>query len=108
MPASSIVVLLTFRQDPRVRFHAAQGIVLGAVLIIINRLVIYLGGVIASGSLASGATSTVVGLVITAFEAVSIGVWGALVLIAFHGETWHVPLLGKVADKGLALLPPVV
>jgi uncharacterized membrane protein len=109
MPLSSLIVLLVFRDDRRLRFHAIQGIIVGVVVIVANRLLNFIAsttytpvtygpnGIVSGGG--SGATTLIIGLIQTAVALATFALWGALIVFAFNNETWKVPVIGDFAAR---------
>ena len=97
--------LLLERRDPTVRFHAAQSVVLfGAV----SALLVSLGALSALALVLSSAVyqaMRVLGDLIWVGAAV---VWLVLVLRAWRGEVWRVPLIAALADRLVARTNPSI
>jgi uncharacterized membrane protein len=98
MPISSLVLLLTEKEDRRIRFHAFQGLIVGVALILVNRVFLLLIGII-SGSTYNPGTSFVTALISIALGVASIVIWAALVLRAYQGTPWRLPVVGDIADQ---------
>lgn len=101
---SGIIFLLLEKRDPFVRLWAMQSAVFGAALIVANlafRLVAMVFSHIPLLNLLVGILLFLLSL------AVSLGglvVWIIMLVKAFGGETWEVPVLGKIAREQLARL----
>ncbi len=85
---TGIVFLMIEKEDQSVRFHAMQSIVLSAAVFVVS---IVLGFVPILGWL--------LGLLIN----LAVGVlWVVLMVKAYQGEAWEVPVLGKIAREQVA------
>lgn len=91
--------LLLERRQPDVRFHAAQSLVLfGAISIM-------LGGLGATSAVALMTSTSAYQVLRTVGELLWIGaavLWFVLVVRAWRGETWRVPLVAALADQLVA------
>ena len=87
--------LLLERQHRTVRFHAAQSLVLfGSV----SALLVALGAVSALALVVSGQTYQMVRFLADLLWAGAAILWLVLVLRAWRGEVWRVPLVAALAD----------
>jgi uncharacterized membrane protein len=87
--------LLLERQHRTVRFHAAQSLVLfGSV----SALLVALGAVSALALVVSGQSYQLVRFLADLLWAGAAIVWLVLVLRAWRGEVWRVPLVAALAD----------
>ena len=87
--------LLLERQHRTVRFHAAQSLVLfGSV----SALLVALGAVSALALVVSGQTYQLVRFLADLLWAGAAILWLVLVLRAWRGEVWRVPLVAALAD----------
>lgn len=95
-PITGIVFFLLETEDRFVRFHAAQSITLGILLVVASVGLSILGAVLAvipmMGWLIWMLTSVV--LSIGAFV-----LWLLLIYRAYRGELWEVPFAGQVARR---------
>jgi len=87
--------LLLEREQRTVRFHAAQSLVLfGSVSV----LLVALGAVSALALVVSSQSSQMVRFLADLLWAGAAILWLVLVLRAWRGETWRVPLVAALAD----------
>jgi uncharacterized membrane protein len=88
--------LLLERQDRTIRFHAAQSLVLfGAV----SALLVSLGAMSALALVLSGAVYQSMRVLGDLVWVGAAAVWLVLVLRAWRGEVWRVPLVAALADR---------
>jgi uncharacterized membrane protein len=88
--------LLLERQHPTVRFHAAQSLVLfGAISV----LLVVLGAFSAVALVLSSETYQFVRVIADLLWAGAAVIWLVLVLRAWRGEAWRVPLAAALADR---------
>lgn len=90
--------LVIERRDTAVRFHAAQSLVLFGVL---SALLLGTGVLSALALVLSSGLFRVLQLAGNVLWVVAALLWLVLVLLAWRGETWRVPLVAALAD-GLA------
>jgi uncharacterized membrane protein len=95
-PITGIVFFLLETEDRFVRFHAAQSITLGILLVVASVGLSILGAVLAfipmMGWLIWMLTSVVLGLG-------TFVLWLLLIYRAYRGEPWEVPFAGQVARR---------
>ena len=88
--------LLLERQHPTVRFHAAQSLVLfGAISV----LLVVLGAFSAVALVLSSETYRFVRVIADLLWAGAAVIWLVLVVRAWRGEAWRVPLAAALADR---------
>jgi uncharacterized membrane protein len=92
---TGLVFLWVERRDAAVRFHAAQSIVLFGALSVV---LIGLGVASALTLILSSGSYTAVRAAANVVWAGGAVVWLILVLKAWRGETWRVPLVATLAD----------
>jgi uncharacterized membrane protein len=93
---TGLLFLILERRDRSVRFHAAQSLVLFGVLSFV------LTGAGALSAVALVFSNPVYQVVHASGNAVWVGaavLWLVLVLKAWRGETWRVPLVATLADR---------
>ena len=104
IPVTSIIVLVTEKENRLVRFHAFQSLFMGAAVFAAT---IVLGAVIGVLTLIAGAVSTSAGILVSM---ISLLVWSviALALLAlwiyclvksYQGEMFKLPVVGDYAEK---------
>lgn len=96
-PISSIIFLLVEKENKDVQFHAWQGTLLGAAIIVMNIGLNILGFLL-------GRMADFLGAVILSFllPVLWIGVfilWVVCLLKAYQGERWKIPVLGDIAAQ---------
>ena len=104
IPVTSILVLVTEKQNRLVRFHAFQSLFLG---LGIFALTIVLSVVIGVLMLVAGAVSPYLGIVVSLVSllvwmvlAVAIlGLWVTCLVKAYRGQMYKLPIVGKQAEK---------
>jgi uncharacterized membrane protein len=99
MPLTGILFLLLEKERPTVRFHAAQSTVIGVAAIGVWIVASILSAILAMipilGWLAAVAIWMVLGLG-------GLVLWLVLMIRAYKGEEWHVPVAADYAQKLLA------
>lgn len=90
------LVLEPYNARPRVRFHAMQSLFFSGVAFVVwfglllvstvLSLVPFMGAVLGS-------------LALALFGLAMLGVWGLLMLKAYQGQDWKIPILGELAEK---------
>lgn len=104
IPITSIVVLVTEKENRLVRFHAFQSLFLGLSLFV---LTIVLSVIIGILTLVGGAVSPYLGLIISVISLLiwivialaMLGLWALCLLKAYKGEMYKLPVIGKLAEK---------
>jgi uncharacterized membrane protein len=104
IPITSILVLVTEKENRMVRFHAWQSILLGAglavtsiVLSIVIGIVMLVAGVV---SPYAGILVSVISLLVWLVLAVAIlGVWIMCLVKAYQGAMYRLPVVGKYAEQ---------
>lgn len=104
IPVTSILVLVTEKQNRVVRFHAFQSLFLG---LSIFAATIVLSVVIGILTLIAGAISPYAGLLVSVVSlliwlviaAALLGVWVLCLVKAYRGGTYKLPLVGKFAEQ---------
>jgi len=85
---TGIVFLMIEKENQSVRFHAMQSIVLSAAVLVVS---IILGFIPVFGWLLALPINLAVGVL-----------WVVLMVKAYQGEEWEVPVLGKIAREQVA------
>ena len=93
---TGLVFLFAERQNRRVRFHAAQSVIVFGVL---SAILLALGGASAVAFFFAGASFQLWQAVGNAIWLSAVVLWLVLLLKAWQGETWHVPLAGGLAER---------
>ena len=93
---TGLVFLFSERRHRGIRFHAAQSVVLFGML---TALLLALGGASALALLTGARAFQALQAAGNLIWLGAIGLWIVLLLKAWRGETWRVPLAGDLADK---------
>lgn len=104
IPVTSIIVLVTEKQNRMVRFHAFQSLFLGLGLF---TLTIALSIVVGILTLVAGAISPYLGILVSIVSLlvwlvaafVFLGIWVLCLVKAYRGEPYKLPVVGKYAEK---------
>ena len=104
IPVTSILVLVTEKQNRVVRFHAFQSLFLG---LSIFAATIVLSVVIGILTLVAGVISPYAGILISVVSllvwlviaAALLGVWILCLVKAYRGDMYKLPVVGKYAEK---------
>lgn len=90
------LVLEPYSANPRIRFHAMQSLFFSGAA-----FVAWFGLLLASGMLAFiPILGVIVGSVVLAvFGLAMLAIWVVLMVKAYQGETWKLPILGDLAEK---------
>lgn len=104
IPVTSILVLVTEKENRMVRFHAWQSIFLGVSLALLSIGLSVLIGVI---MLIAGAVSPYAGVLVSIVSlivwlilaAVMLGGWVFCLFKAYQGTIYKLPLIGKFAEQ---------
>lgn len=104
IPVTSIIVLVTEKENRLVRFHAFQSLVMGLaifaftiVLSIIIGVLMLVGGMISS---ALGLIVSMISLLVWVVIAFALlGLWILCLVKAYRGEMYKVPFIGNYAEK---------
>jgi len=95
-----IIVLVTDKVNKLTRFHAAQSLLLTAVMLVIGIPGYVIAGVLAlSGSSIMALLGTVIWLVVALVGLAVFVFWIISAIKAFGGEIYKVPVIGDYADK---------
>jgi len=95
-PVSGLALLLLERENRFVRFHAAQSMAVGIVMIVIGVALSVLGGLLAAVPVLGWVIALLVSMGV-AF--VSFFLWLYLMWQAFQGRSWRVPVAGELAER---------
>lgn len=104
IPVTSIIVIVTEKENRLVRFHAFQSLFLGLSLF---SLTLVLSVVIGILTLVGGAISPYLGLIISVISLLLwivialaiLGIWALCLLNAYKGKMYKLPVIGKLAEK---------
>ncbi|MCC7181392.1 MAG: hypothetical protein IT177_23645 [Acidobacteria bacterium] len=96
---TGLLFLVIERQHRGIRFHAAQSLVLFGAL---SLLLLGLGALSALALMVSGQAYQVARAVADALWIGTAALWLVLVVRAWRGETWRVPLVAALADRIVA------
>ncbi len=96
---TGLLFLVIERQHRGIRFHAAQSLVLFGAL---SLLLLGLGALSALALVVSGQAYQAARAVADALWIGAAAVWLVLVVRAWRGETWRVPLVAALADRIVA------
>ena len=106
IPVTSVIVLVTEKENRLVRFHAFQSLFMG---LAVFAAIIVLSIVVGVLTLVAGAVSPYAGLIVSVL---SLLVWGIIAIAllalwvfclvkAYRGEMYRLPLVGKYAENML-------
>jgi len=95
-PVSGLAVLLLERENRFVRFHAAQSVAVGIVMVVLGVALSVLGGVLASVPVLGWAIALLVSMGVAL---VSFFLWLYLMWQALQGRRWHAPVAGDLAER---------
>lgn len=96
----SIIVLVTDKVNKLTRFHAAQSLLLSAVMLVVGVPGYVIAGVLAlSGSSMMALLGTLIWLVVALVGLAVFVFWVISAIKAFGGEIYKVPVIGDYADK---------
>ena len=93
---TGLVFLFAERQHPKVRFHAAQSLVIFGV---ISVALFLCGGASAVALFVAAPTFQLVQAIGNVLWLAAVGLWLVLLLRTWRGETWRVPMAGDLADR---------
>ncbi len=99
MPLSGIVFFLIEKDNQTVRFHAAQSMVVGAGLFVANIALMVLGVILGSVPLLGWLIASLLSL---AFGLACFVLWVMLMVRAFQGAEWELPVAGEYARRLVA------
>lgn len=99
MPLTGVLFFVIEKENRFVRFHAAQSIVVGAAAFVVSIALSIVGGILAVvpfiGWIFASLLSLVFGLAVFVL-------WVVLMVRAFRGEEWEVPIAGEYARRLVA------
>lgn len=95
-PVSGVAFLLLERENRFVRFHAAQSVAVGILMIVLGIALSALGGVLAAVPVLGWVIALLVSMGV-AF--VSFFLWLYLMWQAYQGRRPHVPVAGQLAER---------
>jgi uncharacterized membrane protein len=98
-PITGVLFLVLEKEDRFVRFHAMQSVVVGVALIAVSIAFSIFSSVLAFIPVLGWIVALVAGL---GLAVVSFGLWILLMVRAFQGREWQVPLVGAYARRFVA------
>lgn len=104
IPVTSIIVLVTEKENRMVRFHAFQALIMGLAVFAFSVLISIVIGVL---MLIGGAISPYLGLIVSVISLLVwvviafalLALWVLCLVKAYRGETYKVPVAGKFAER---------
>ena len=102
-PITGVLFLVLEKEDRFVRFHAMQSVVVGVALIAVSIAFSIFSSVLAFIPVLGWTVALVAGL---GLAVVSFGLWILLMVRAFQGREWQVPLVGAYARRFVAPAVP--
>ena len=104
IPVTSIIVMVTEKENRMVRFHAFQSLFLGLGLF---ALTIGLSIVIGVLALIAGMISPYLGIIVSLISLlvwvvlafIFLGIWVLCLIKAYRGEMYKLPVVGKYAER---------
>lgn len=104
IPVTSIIVIVTEKENRLVRFHAFQSLFLGLSLFALTLVLSVIIGIL---TLVGGAISPYLGLIVSVISLLLwlvialaiLGLWALCLLKAYKGEMYKLPIIGKLAEK---------
>lgn len=104
IPVTSVVVLVTEKENRLVRFHAFQSLFFGLGLFALSIILSIVIGIV---MLVAGVISPYLGIVVSMISlliwlvlAIAIlALWVLCLVRAYRGEMYHLPIVGKFAEK---------
>lgn len=95
-PLTGVLFLVIEKENRFVRFHAAQSIAVGLALIALSIAFSILSAVVAVVPILGWIVALLAGLV---FALLTFVLWIVLMLRAFRGREWEVPVVGRYARR---------
>lgn len=96
-PVSSIIFLLLEKENKDVRFHAWQGTLFGAAIIVLHVALNILGYLF--GHVAGFLEGIFIGFLIPVLWIAFFVLWVVCLFKAYQGERWKIPVLGDIAAQ---------
>ncbi len=104
IPVTSIIVLVTEKENRMVRFHAFQALIMGLAVFAFSVLISIVIGVL---MLIGGAISPYLGLIVSVISLLVwvviafalLALWVLCLVKAYRGEMYKVPVAGKFAER---------
>jgi uncharacterized membrane protein len=94
---TGIVFVVLEKKSKFVKFHAWQSIMVFGALTVVQIILSILGAIaVATFSLGLWGFAHVLGIIVWV---ITVGLWIALMLLAYQGKMWKVPLAGDWAEK---------
>lgn len=96
-PVTSIIFLLIEKENADVKFHAWQGTVFGAAVILLNIVLNIFGFLL--GRMADFLGALILGFLLPVLWIGVFVLWVVLLVKAYQGERWKIPVLGDIAAQ---------
>lgn len=96
-PITSLIFILIEKENKDVQFHAWQGTLFGAAIIVIN-VVLNLFGLV-MGRLIEFLGTLVLSFLIPVLWLGILVLWVVCLIKAYQGERWRIPVLGDIAAQ---------
>jgi len=101
-PITGVIFLVLEKEDRFVRFHAAQAIVVGLALLVVSFVLSVVTSILSIIPIIGWLIGLMIGL---SFGLVAFGLWIVLMLRAYQGREWEVPVASSYARR--LITPPV-
>lgn len=97
------IIFFFIEKNKYVRFHAMQSILTFGVISVLRLAIGFFRGVLGIGGTSGGVYVflSILGILSTLIWIVALALWVLLMVKAYHGETFRLPLLGDIAAKQL-------
>jgi len=95
-PITGIIFLVLEKEDRFVRFHAAQAIVVGLALMVVSFVLSIVTSILSIIPIIGWLIGLMIGL---SFGLVAFGLWIVLMLRAYQGREWEVPVASGYARR---------
>ena len=96
---TGLIFYLTEKEDQYVRFHAMQSIVFSVALVVFWLGLTIVGTIIGMVPVIGGIIGLLLGLMSLVVWLGAFVVWIILMVKAYQGERWKLPVLGDMAEK---------
>ena len=94
-----LVTLAVVQKDPLLRFHGAQSIILTLPLTLLIALYRFFIAVFARIPIIGWMISVGLGMFISLISLVGVLLWLLCMIRCLQGQHWHIPLLGRLAER---------
>lgn len=95
---SGIVMLVIESENDRIRFHAAQSIVVFGGIFVLSLAVSFLQTILAFGGAIGSAVGSILSLLSFLISIGAFGIWVYLIVRTYQGEDVRIPIAADVAD----------